>query len=131
MPSAGIAPGALELLGELGLAPAAIAGYATDEPSHAAVAQAVASGQADAGFGIEASARGRGLDFVPLVEEAYFLACLKSTLEQPATQALLQVLRNPTWQHLLGTLPGYAAADSGEVQALHRLLPWWHFLSKK
>ena len=41
------------------------------------------------------------------------------------------VLRSPTWQHLLGTLPGYAAADSGEVQALHRLLPWWHFLSKK
>ena len=32
---------------------------------------------------------------------------------------------------LLGTLPGYAAADSGEVQALHRLLPWWNFSNKK
>ena len=32
---------------------------------------------------------------------------------------------------LLGTLPGYAAADSGEVQALHRLLPWWNFNHKK
>ena len=116
-----------ELLGELGLAPAAIAGYATDEPSHAAVAQAVASGQADAGFGIEASARGRGLDFVPLVEEAYFLACLKSTLDQPATRALLAVLRTAEWQQRLAQLPGYAPMHSGEVLSMSRVLPWWRF----
>ena len=116
-----------ELLGELGLAPAAIAGYATDEPSHAAVAQAVASGQADAGFGIEASARGRGLDFVPLVEEAYFLACLKSTLEHDATRALLALLRTAEWQRRLAQLPGYAPMQSGEVLSMSRVLPWWRF----
>ena len=95
------------------------------------MAHAVAAGQADAGLGLASAAHSHQLDFVPLVQERYHLVCLKSTLEQPATQALLQVLRSPTWQHLLGTLPGYAAADSGEVQALHRLLPWWHFLRKK
>lgn len=116
-----------ELLGELGLAPAAIAGYATDEPSHAAVAQAVASGQADAGFGIEASARSRGLDFVPLVEEAYFLACLKSTLEHDATRALLVLLRTAEWQRRLAALPGYAPMQSGEVLSMSRVLPWWRF----
>ncbi len=116
-----------ELLGELGIAPAAIAGYATDEPSHAAVAQAVASGQADAGFGIEASARGRGLDFVPLVEEAYFLACLKSTLEHDATRALLALLRTAAWQERLAAQPGYAPMQSGEVLSMSRVLPWWRF----
>ena len=116
-----------ELLGELGLAPAAIEGYANDEPSHAAVAQAVASGQADAGFGIEASARSRGLDFVALVEEAYFLACLKSTLEHDATRALLALLRTAAWQQRLADLPGYAPMQSGEVLSMSRVLPWWRF----
>ena len=116
-----------ELLGELGLSGSAIRGYGADEPSHAAVAQAVASGQADAGFGIEASARSRGLDFVPLVEEAYFLACLKSTLDQPATRALLAVLRTAEWQQRLAQLPGYAPMQSGEVLSMSRVLPWWRF----
>jgi putative molybdopterin biosynthesis protein len=116
-----------ELLGEVGLAPSAIRGYIDDEPSHAAVAQAVASGQADAGFGLEASARSRGLDFVPLVEEAYFLACLKSTLDQPATRALLVVLRTAAWQQRLAQLPGYAPMQCGEVLSMSRVLPWWRF----
>jgi putative molybdopterin biosynthesis protein len=116
-----------ELLGELGIAPSAIRGYGVDEPSHAAVAQAVVSGQADAGFGIEASARSRGLDFVPLVEEAYFLACLKSTLEQPATRALLDLLRTPEWQQRLAKLPGYAPMQCGEILSMSRVLPWWRF----
>ena len=120
-----------ELLAQAGVAPASILGYDSTEPSHTAVAHAVAAGQADAGLGLASAAHGQQLDFVPLVQERYHLVCLKSALEQPATQALLQVLRCPTWQHLLGTLPGYAAADSGEVQALHRLLPWWHFSNKK
>ncbi len=116
-----------ELLGELGLSGSAIRGYGADEPSHAAVAQAVASAQADVGFGLEASARSRGLDFVPLVEEAYFLACLKSTLEQPATRALLAVLRSAQWQQRLAQLPGYVPMQCGEVLSMSRVLPWWRF----
>lgn len=116
-----------ELLGELGVSGPAICGYDADEPSHAAVAQAVASAQADAGFGIEASARSRGLDFVPLVEEAYFLACLKSTLEHDATRALLTLLRTADWQRRLALLPGYAPMQCGEVLSMSRVLPWWRF----
>ncbi len=116
-----------ELLGELDMRPTAIRGYTTDEPSHAAVAHAVASGQADAGFGIEASARSRGLDFIPLVEEGYFLACLKSTLDQPAPRALLAVLHTRAWQQRLAGLPGYAPMRSGEVLSMSRVLPWWRF----
>jgi putative molybdopterin biosynthesis protein len=121
-----------ELLAQAGLAAAAIESYdAREEPSHAAVAQAVAAGQADAGLGLESAARAASLSFVPLVAERYHLACLKSTLEQPATQALLTLLRNTAWQHQLGTLPGYQSVASGQVQSLRALLPWWTFKGKK
>ena len=120
-----------ELLAEARLDASALAGYERCETSHAAVAHAVASGQADAGLGLESAAHAEGLDFVPLVRERYHLACLKSALDQPAMQALVAVLRSASWQHLLGTLPGYEAADSAEVQSLRALLPWWTFAREK
>jgi len=120
-----------ELLARDGLTPESIEGYSNCEPSHTAVAHAIAAGQADAGLGIESAARGAGLGFVPLVHERYHLACLKSALDQPAIQALLSVLRGSAWQHQLGTLPGYENAHSGEVQSLSALLPWWSFKPKK
>ena len=50
-------------LGRLGVSPDAIDGYAREEPTHLAVAAAVAAGRADAGLGIMAAARAFGLDF--------------------------------------------------------------------
>ena len=97
------------------------------EPSHRAAAEAVASGRADAAFGIEAAARGRGLDFVPLAEEQYFLVALRPTLEHPHVQALLALLRSPGWRARLDALPGYRADRSGEVLSLRRVLPWWTY----
>lgn len=120
-----------DLLAEHGIASRDLRGYDSEEPSHAAVAEAVASGNADAGIGIEASARARGLDFVPLVEEHYYLACLKSKLEQPATQTLLGVLASEAWQQKLHGLPGYTPDASGEVLSMSKVLPWWHFRQRK
>ncbi len=113
------------------LRPADIHGYEATEPSHTAVAQAVASGAADAGLGIEVAARSRGLDFVPLIQEDYYLVCLKSALEQPPVQALLAVLRSERWRALVAALPGYDPQGSGEVLSLRRQLPWWSFKSQK
>ncbi|RYF65496.1 MAG: LysR family transcriptional regulator, partial [Comamonadaceae bacterium] len=120
-----------ELLSEASLAAEAINGHERSEPSHAAVAQAVASGQADAGLGLESAACTAGLSFVPLVQERYHLACLKAALEQPGTLALLAVLRGAAWQHQLGTLTGYESVASGQVQSLSTLLPWWTFKDRK
>ena len=120
-----------ELLAQAQLHPASINGWANTEPSHAAVAQAVASGAADAGVAIEAAARARGLAFVPLVSEDYYLVCLKSALEQPATQALLEVLRSEGWQARLAQLTGYEPAHSGQVLSLRQQLPWWRFARVK
>ena len=99
------------------------------EDSHLAVAAAIASGQADAGIGLQAAAASYGLDFVPLMEEDYFLVCLKDALEHPAVALLCDTLRQPEWPALLAGLPGYAARQSGDVLSLTRALPWWSFRS--
>ena len=121
-----------ELLARERIARSRIKGYRHTEPSHAAVAQAIAAGQADAGLGIEAAARARGLDFVPLVTEDYHLVCLKSALEEPAVQALCRVLQAPDWPALLLQLPGYRPAQQmGQVLAMSRLLAWWKYRGDK
>ena len=108
-----------------GVARSSLVGYENEEPSHAAVAQAVAAGQADTGLCIEAAARSRDLDFVPLLWEDYFLVCDKATLAQPAIRTLQTVLRSESWLRRLSTLAGYAPARSGEALSLPDVLPWW------
>ncbi len=120
-----------ELLNQQGLGPADLLGYDRTEPSHAAVAHAVANGQADVGLGLANAAKELDLEFVPLVEEHYHLVCLKTTLETPATQALLGVLRDPPWQTALHELPGYGPQDCGQIQSLKQILPWWSFKRAK
>ncbi|MEI8324701.1 MAG: substrate-binding domain-containing protein [Betaproteobacteria bacterium] len=120
-----------ELLAQQQLSGAQLRGYATSEPSHAAAAQAVASGQADAALGIEAAALARGLDFVPLLQERYHLVCLKSALEQPAVLALRKLLASSAWQQQLGRIAGYTPAQCGEVLSMRQLLPWWDFRKLK
>jgi len=114
-----------ELMAQAGLDPIDITGFDTVESSHAAVAHAVASGQADVGLGTEYAARSLGLGFVPLTDERYLLVCLKAALETPGVQRLLALLSSPTWQSTLNALPGYTSDHSGEVAAMKRLLPWW------
>jgi putative molybdopterin biosynthesis protein len=122
-----------QLLADAGMGGDDLHGYATREPSHAAVAQSIASGAADAGLGIETAAREKGLDFVPLVQERYHLVCLKSELDFPPVQSLLAILKGPAWQVMLHDLPGYRgdAARSGEVLALRSVLPWWSYRAAK
>ena len=120
-----------DLLVQAGVEAQAIRGYALNEPSHTAIAQAVAAGAADVGMGIEVAARARGLDFVPLVHERYHLACLKASLDQPATLALRNLLQTPEWLAQMATLPGYSPWQCGEVQAMNTVLPWWQFTRKK
>ncbi|MEY4100007.1 MAG: hypothetical protein RL300_1178, partial [Pseudomonadota bacterium] len=120
-----------ELLAQAGLQATELMGYEHTEPSHAAVAQAVASGQCDAGMGIAAAAQHAGLDFVPLAEERYHLVCLKSALAQPGIEALLQILQTPQWFSQVSKIPGYSAQQSGEVLSMRQVLPWWDYRRKK
>lgn len=110
------------LLAAAGIRPSQVNGYRIEEFTHAAVAATVASGMADAGFGIEAAARQHGLDFVPLVREHYYLAARQTTLARPAARALMQVLQSASFRKRVAALPGYDASRMGEpVSARHAM----------
>jgi len=94
---------------------AAVAGYRTEEFTHAAVAATVASGGADAGFGLRAAAAEYRLAFVPLVRERYFLAVRAQSLDSPAIVRLLEALHAPAFASLVRSLPGYRTAAAGSI----------------
>jgi putative molybdopterin biosynthesis protein len=114
-----------ELLAQQAIKPSQITGYRHCEPSHAAVAHAIAHGSADVGIGIEAAAVAMGLDFVPLVQERYDLVCLKSALLEPAVMSLRKTLQSLAWRRQLEGIHGYQNENSGKVLSLTRTLPWW------
>ena len=87
--------------------PAQIQGYRHEEFTHAAVAAMIASGAADAAFGIEAAAAQYGLSFVPLASERYFLALREPVAARPAVQALLHALQSRWFRRIIRALPGY------------------------
>ena len=120
-----------QLLQQTGIASDAIKGYHRTEPSHSAVAQAIASGSADAGLGIAAAAAAHGLYFLPLVQESYHLVCLKSALEEAALKSLRQLLQSSAWASALAQLSGYTPELSGQIRALRKVLPWWDFTRPK
>lgn len=92
-----------------------ISGYDSSEFTHAAVAAYVASGMADAGFGVETPAQRFGLDFLPLVTERYFFACPAALLETAPAQALLKELRSTEFRASINALAGYDAMAAGTV----------------
>lgn len=114
-----------QLLAGRGIDAGRIDGYQRQEATHLSVATCVASGAADAGFGIEAAARQQGLDFVPVVQEEYFFACSADTVDKPVALQLREALASPAWREVLARLPGYSATEPGSVVSLRRTLPWY------
>jgi len=93
------------------------------EHTHVAVALCIASGVADVGVGVEAAASQFGLRFIPLVEESYFLACLRSNIKHPAVERLRTVLAGARWREILASLPGYrSAATPGSLLSVEAAL---------
>lgn len=116
------------LLADQGLTGEAIDGYQTRvEHTHVAVAAMIAGGSADIGLGVEAVAQDFGLQFEPLVEEDYYLVCLKSQLDREPVLRLRHLLGQACWSAELQRLPGYIADQPGQVLSLVQALPWWHF----
>jgi putative molybdopterin biosynthesis protein len=101
------------MLAGLGIPAAAVDGYAREEPTHLAVAAAIAAGRADAGLGIMAAAQAFRLDFVPVATEPYDLVVAPGTLESPRLAPLWALLRSDRFQASVERLGGYSVKEMG------------------
>ena len=104
-----------QLLVQAGIRPTDIRGYEAEEFTHLAVAAMVASGAADASFGVQAAAERFGLDFVPMVREHYLLA-FRTT--KPGSERLAELLNllqtDADLRAAINALPGYDASHIGQ-----------------
>ena len=100
-------------LGKLGIDPGLIEGYAREEPTHLAVAAAIAAGRADTGLGIMAAAQAYGLDFVPVTREPYDLVIAPGAMDSPQLAPLWSLLRSDRFQSAVTVLGGYSAKEMG------------------
>jgi molybdate transport repressor ModE-like protein len=110
-----------QLLAREGVAPAALIGYANEEFTHPAVAATVASGGADAGFGLRAAAAEHQLAFVPLAREHYCLAVRRREAGGAAIARLAAWLEGAAFARLVRGLPGYRAPGAGTRLAVDAL----------
>ena len=103
------------LLAREGIDGHAIEGYDNGEYTHAAVAAYVASGMADAGFGIETPAKRFSLDFIRLVHERYFFVCPKGAFDSAGIRTVRDILTSQAFRREVNTLPGYNGHHCGRV----------------
>ena len=100
-------------LARAGINPAGIVGYTREEPTHLAVAAAIAADRADCGMGVLAAARAFGLDFVPVTSEPYDLVLERDTLEHPVLAPFWELLSDPAFSSAVEALGGYDTAEMG------------------
>lgn len=113
-----VGAGARDLLDRLlttaGVAAAAVQGYGLECAGHAALADTVLAGLADAGIGPEIAAAERGLAFLPVAEEACDLWVPPRDLDDPAVAALLQTLCSSAFRADLAAFGPYDTAETGD-----------------
>jgi putative molybdopterin biosynthesis protein len=100
-------------LRQRGISPDAVGGYAREEPTHLAVAAAIAAGRGDAGLGIMAAARAFGLDFVPVTREPYDLVVAAEAMDSPLLAPLWALLHSDRFQAAVTELGGYTTKEMG------------------
>jgi molybdate-binding protein/DNA-binding XRE family transcriptional regulator len=85
---------------------------------HAAVAEAVRAGWAEAGVCTRFSAAEAGLNFLPVRTETLDLCFPAAFQHDPRIQALVRLLRDRACRRLISELPGYDARETGEMFSL-------------
>jgi len=111
-----------QLLNNAAISADQIKGYETEEFTHLAVAALVASGNADAGFGIAAAAAEMQLDFLPLVTEHYYFCLPQSLMKTAPVKSLLSLLRSRKFRDQVNRLDGYDADAAGDIVHIDTLL---------
>lgn len=111
------------LLKDEGIDSATIAGYDTGEFTHSAVAACIASGLADAGFGLEAGAREFKLDFIPMLSERYFLICARESLRAPTVRRIIEILCGKQFRAEAAVFAGVDVTQAGTTLSLDDAFP--------
>jgi len=103
-------------LKELGVSTSDLEGYDAVVQTHAAVAAAVAVGDADAGIAPRSVALAAGLDFVPLFSERYDLVARGDGADDPRLERLLDALTTRSAAaKVLSARPGYDTSRTGDT----------------
>lgn len=102
-------------LDKLGIRPESIQGYDQEEYTHLAVAAAVASGRADCGLAVAASAQALGQDFIPLFQERYDLIIPCEFLQGDLLAPLFDLMSDARFRRAVAALPGYDLSQMGRV----------------
>jgi len=100
-------------LRESGIPPGDIKGYQHEEDTHLAVAGSIARGEADVGLGIEAAARSRGTDFLPLFRERYDLVILVEKCRSKPVLSLLKIIKGEEFRKVVAEMGGYDTSETG------------------
>ena len=90
-----------------------VLGYEREEPTHLAVAAAVAADRADAGLGVLAAARAFDLGFVPVAKEPYDLVLERELVESELLLPLWSLLESAEFRSQVEALGGYDTAEMG------------------
>jgi len=104
-----------EAIGGLGITGESITGYDREVAGHLEVAEAIATGNADAGVTIRVAADAFGLGFVPLIEERYDLVIMESETDCAGVRAMLDALNSSAFTRELNELCFYDTAETGRV----------------
>jgi molybdate transport repressor ModE-like protein len=112
-----------QLLQQGDVNPHQILGYGNEEYTHMAVGAMVASGMADAGFGIEAAAHKFNLSFIPMVWEHYCLAIPRQSMHQATVQEIISLLKSDAFISSLTPIPGYDLSRTGELVEFDEIFP--------
>jgi putative molybdopterin biosynthesis protein len=102
-------------LKQLGVDPGQVTGYAQEEYTHLAVAAAVASGRADCGLAVAASARALDLDFIPLFTERYDLVIPCKFFEGDLLAPIFEVMHDAAFRKAVAEMPGYDISQMGSI----------------
>ena len=106
------------LVARAGLGGEMIRGYERSVEGHLAVADAVATGLADAGIGVRSAAEARGLGFVSLGQERYDFVIPNHFMDMPMVQAFIETLKQPYSRRQVEVLGGYDVSPMGEPVAV-------------
>jgi putative molybdopterin biosynthesis protein len=90
-----------------------VQGYEREEPTHLAVAAAVAADRADAGLGVLAAARAFDLGFVSVAKEPYDLVLESDDLDSELLSPLWSLLDSAEFRAEVEELGGYDTAEMG------------------